>query len=288
MSQHTRGRHRAPSRLSSSVTTTARVSAAVAVSGGLIAAVTAPANATEAVGTLAMAKAAKQEPSKRTPSVPAAGSAVAHGVVQHGRVQLPAQEQARDLVRPTPRPAPEASGYQAQDSDRDAPQRSERPSRSSQRTNASSDRSSAPSSDRSSRSSSSSDDTSSGSTSSSGGSSDSSSTASSSNVVSIAKKYIGTPYKYGGSTPAGFDCSGFTGHVYQQVGISLPRSARAQQAAATRISTPRPGDLVFYNFPATHVMIYVGNGLVIDSPSPGKTVQVHKMWGSNISYGRVS
>ena len=55
-------------------------------------------------------------------------------------------------------------------------------------------------------------------------------------------------YSYGGTSPAGFDCSGFTAYVFRQVGISLPRTAEQQRQAVTRVSNPQPGDLVFFGF----------------------------------------
>lgn len=109
---------------------------------------------------------------------------------------------------------------------------------------------------------------------------------STSNVVSIAKRYIGVPYVWGGSTPRGFDCSGFTSYVYRQAGHSLPRTAATQARFVKRISNPRPGDLVFNGFPAYHVGIYVGGGKMIDSAHPGTRVSVHSTWGS-VYYGRV-
>lgn len=115
------------------------------------------------------------------------------------------------------------------------------------------------------------------------------STTNSSKAGQIAAKYIGTPYKYGGSTPSeGFDCSGLTSYVFNQLGKSLPRSARAQQAAVTRVSSPQPGDLVFYGYPAHHVGIYIGGGKMIDAPKPGMTVQKRDVYQPEVSsYGRV-
>lgn len=104
-------------------------------------------------------------------------------------------------------------------------------------------------------------------------------------VLAIAARYLGTPYVYGGATPAGFDCSGFTMYVFAQVGISLPRSAAAQQAAATPVSSPQPGDLVFFGYPAYHVGIYAGNGMMYDSPRTGLSVSLRSIWGG-ASYGR--
>ncbi|MDE9364206.1 NlpC/P60 family protein [Luteipulveratus sp. YIM 133132] len=100
-------------------------------------------------------------------------------------------------------------------------------------------------------------------------------------VLEIAKRYIGVDYVYGGTTPDGFDCSGFTSYVFRQVGIDLNRTARTQQTQGYRVSEPRPGDLVFTDYPATHVAIYVGDGMVIDSPKPGGEVNIHKNWSGN-------
>lgn len=110
--------------------------------------------------------------------------------------------------------------------------------------------------------------------------------AAASGVLAVARSLFGIYYVYGGSTPAGFDCSGFTQYVFNKVGISLPRTAAAQQSAATRISNPQPGDLVFFGSPAYHVGIYAGGGMMYDSPTTGKTTGAHKIWSSNVSYGR--
>lgn len=300
MSQHTpRGRHRAPSRLSSAVSSTARVSAAVAVSGGLVAAVAAPADAATAVGTVVPGAApAAPVAAPAAPVAPVAappvGSVAASGAIAHGRVTLPRIEFADDLIIVKKARKSETKSEPKRDfrSERSAqPQRTERKKRertehshatSTPERRTTTDRDEAPT-----RTTSRSTERPEAPKTEPAPAPTAPASSKGAQVVEIAKRYIGTPYVYGGSTPSGFDCSGFTSYVYRQIGIELPRTARAQQAFATRTSSPRPGDLVFYNYPATHVMIYVGNGLVIDSPSPGKTVQVHKMWGSNISYGRV-
>jgi len=109
---------------------------------------------------------------------------------------------------------------------------------------------------------------------------------SASGIVGIAQSFFGVPYVYGGSSPSGFDCSGFTSYVYRQAGISIPRTASQQQAAATRVSNPQPGDLVFFGYPAYHVGIYVSPGRMIDAQRPGTVVGNHSIWTRPSGYGR--
>ncbi|EWT05759.1 NLP/P60 protein [Intrasporangium chromatireducens Q5-1] len=108
-----------------------------------------------------------------------------------------------------------------------------------------------------------------------------------SGIVGIAQSMFGVPYAYGGTSPSGFDCSGFTSWVYRQAGISIPRTASAQQSAATRVSSPQPGDLVFFGYPAYHVGIYVSPGRMIDAQRPGTTVGNHSIWTTPSGYGRM-
>lgn len=111
--------------------------------------------------------------------------------------------------------------------------------------------------------------------------------AAASGVIAVAQSLSGIYYRWGGTSPStGFDCSGFTSYVFAKVGISLPRTAEAQRQAATRISNPQPGDLVFFGAPAYHVGIYAGGGMMYDSPTTGKTSGLHKIWSGNVSYGR--
>lgn len=99
-------------------------------------------------------------------------------------------------------------------------------------------------------------------------------------VVDIAKKYLGVPYRWAGTSPTtGFDCSGFTLYVYRQVGVSLPHSSRAQINSGQRVSKDQlmPGDLVFFGSPIHHVGIYVGGGQYIHSPHTGSSVKIDSM-----------
>jgi cell wall-associated NlpC family hydrolase len=109
-------------------------------------------------------------------------------------------------------------------------------------------------------------------------------------IERIAARYYGVPYVWGGNTPSGFDCSGFTRYVYAKFGVALPRVSRAQFAYTRRISqsSARPGDLVFYGSPVHHVAIYVGNGYMIDAPRRGKVVSKRKIYYSETPmFGRI-
>ena len=105
-------------------------------------------------------------------------------------------------------------------------------------------------------------------------------------VLGIAAGFAGTPYVYGGTTPSGFDCSGFTQYVFGQIGINLPRTAEQQRQFATPVSVPQPGDLVFFGAPAYHLGIYAGNGKMWDSPHTGSSVGLRSVY-SGTTYGRV-
>ena len=110
--------------------------------------------------------------------------------------------------------------------------------------------------------------------------------ASGSAVIEIASRYVGVPYVYGGTTPNGFDCSGFTSYVYAQLGIDLPRSSGAQRGMGTVIprSQAKPGDLIWS---PGHVAIYAGGNTQIDAPRPGKSVQFRSIWQSNPTFIRL-
>ncbi len=132
-----------------------------------------------------------------------------------------------------------------------------------------------------------SDSSSSRSTSRSSTSSYSSSSYSSGGIVGQAQRYLGIMYRWGGSTPSGFDCSGYTQYVYGAAGISIPRTTQAQQQATYRVSDPRPGDLVFWGSPAYHVAIYAGDGMIYDSGKPGLPSQKRNMFSGSKSFGRI-
>lgn len=84
-------------------------------------------------------------------------------------------------------------------------------------------------------------------------------------LVSYALQYQGAPYMYGGNTPAGWDCSGFTQYVYARFGIHLPHPSGMQATVGTPVTDPQPGDLMAN---AGHAGIYIGNGLMIHAMNP--------------------
>jgi len=119
-----------------------------------------------------------------------------------------------------------------------------------------------------------------------------------SDLVLSAMNFLGVPYRRGGTTEAGFDCSGFTRHIFElSVGLVLPRRA-AEQAKApgllpVRRDELKPGDLVFFNtlrHAFSHVGIYVGEGKFIHAPRSGSEVRVEDMreayWAKRFNGGR--
>ena len=95
-------------------------------------------------------------------------------------------------------------------------------------------------------------------------------------LVSYAKQFIGTPYKSGGTTIAGFDCSGFTMHIYKHFNITLPRIAKEQTSKGTAVTKAnlKSGDLVFFGKPIYHVGMYIGDGKLVHSPKPGSSIKI--------------
>ncbi len=110
-------------------------------------------------------------------------------------------------------------------------------------------------------------------------------------VIGIANNYQGVPYVYGGSTPHGFDCSGYTQYVFGQMGLDIPRVAASQAnwAQAVSHSNARAGDLVFFHSASGyvyHVGIYAGNGKMWHAPHPGTAVRLANLYSGRVTFGR--
>ena len=300
---HNVGRHRAPGRynpvaefgqvVSQAGTPLAKGSAVVAASGGLIAAIAIPAQAANSAPEVDAAPASSVETvATAAVTAPSATSSSTKAVTGFGKIEVepvakptgptPAQlraraererqaEEAAERQREQEQAAAEreqeqqeqAEETQAQEQEQEQePERTESsaPSRSQERqAPAEAETQSAPAP----------------------------SSSNASGVIAIAKQYIGTPYVYGGSTPSGFDCSGFTQYVFAKAGKSLPRVTTAQQAAATPVSNPQPGDLVFFGSPSYHMGIYLGDGMMIDAPRTGSSVSIRPVFDGVSGYGRV-
>jgi len=111
-------------------------------------------------------------------------------------------------------------------------------------------------------------------------------------VLAVASRYIGVAYRYGGTSPVAWDCSGATKYIFAQVGIDLPRTANQQMLASTRIarSQAQPGDLVFFTSggSAYHVGIFAGGNLMYDAGRTGTSFSKREIWTSTVSFGRVA
>jgi len=115
-------------------------------------------------------------------------------------------------------------------------------------------------------------------------------------IIGNGSKYVGTPYKWGGTNPkSGLDCSGFTQLVSRESGVSIPRTAATQYAwfkakgYTVSAKNAQAGDLIYYRSShGWHTGIYLGNGKMLDSPHTGSTVGVHNVWSSGIvGFGRL-
>ena len=97
-------------------------------------------------------------------------------------------------------------------------------------------------------------------------------------AVSIARRQLGVPYRWGGASPTGFDCSGLVMWVYGRLGIPLPHNAAALYSTGQPVSLShlRPGDLVFFHG-LGHVGIYVGQGRMIHAPQTGERVEIEAL-----------
>lgn len=95
-------------------------------------------------------------------------------------------------------------------------------------------------------------------------------------AVTVAKRLLGSPYRYGGATPKGFDCSGLVHYAFTHSGYRMPRTTTAQFESTFAVDTKRlqAGDLLFFKIEGkvSHVGIYVGNNRFIHAPSSGKRV----------------
>lgn len=109
-------------------------------------------------------------------------------------------------------------------------------------------------------------------------------------IAGNAAKYLGVPYVYAGTSPAGFDCSGLIYYAAKEAGISLPRTSQAQSTLGSYVSVSdlQAGDLVFWGGvgSAYHVGVYIGNGQYIHAPEPGQNVTVQSVAYFAPSFGR--
>lgn len=118
-----------------------------------------------------------------------------------------------------------------------------------------------------------------------------------SKVLQVAQKYLGVPYRFGGTTPSGFDCSGYIYYVYKEAGLDLGsrKTAAGYAALTTTVTNPQVGDLVFFQGTysgmqgrISHVGIYLGNGKFLSALSKGIGVSDLKYWkDSFVRYGRL-
>src|SRR2546423_13402682 len=110
-----------------------------------------------------------------------------------------------------------------------------------------------------------------------------------------ALKMVGAPYRYGGASPKGFDCSGLVQYSFRQAGVTLPHQTEQQRRLGKRVAVSelRPGDLVFFDQQGKkngHVAIYVGKGEIVHAPSSGKRVRRDRLgspyWRKHFSEAR--
>jgi peptidoglycan DL-endopeptidase CwlO len=110
-------------------------------------------------------------------------------------------------------------------------------------------------------------------------------------VVADARKYLGVPYVWGGTDPkSGLDCSGLVQRVYKDLGIDLPRVSRDQATAGQPVSgmdQAKPGDLLAFNSPVSHIAIYIGDGKMIHAPQPGEKVRIQDVYDTPTAIRRI-
>lgn len=306
MTSRSMGRHRAPSRdtavptqlampqmprphLSGAAGPVAKAGAVIAVSGGLVASLGLQANA----ATITTVPAASMSASSSSVATSTTASGAPRlGAVQLGAVQLGALQfgeigfTAAVTPKPKPKATPRAKTTRARvaHTTRPFPQRSSRSTtRSAVSTTGEATTGEATTTEATTTEAA--DSVTSASSSVKAGAPGSGGFGAS--VLAIAARYAGIDYRYGGTTPAGFDCSGYTSYVLAQVGIDLPRTSGAQRAGSTRISRSEAvaGDLVFM---PGHVGIYAGNGYMWDAPRAGKNVQLRRIYSTTFAVGRIA
>lgn len=115
-------------------------------------------------------------------------------------------------------------------------------------------------------------------------------TAAAQTAINTALSKLGDPYVWGGTGPDQFDCSGLMVYSYAKAGVSLPRTAASQQAAGVAVpsSSWQPGDLLFEGSPAYHVVMYLGNGKVVQAPTSGDVVKVSPVPNNIVNARRVA
>lgn len=101
-------------------------------------------------------------------------------------------------------------------------------------------------------------------------------------VCDLAKSYLGTPYRWGGTTPKAFDCSGFVRFLYAKLGVNLPRTARQQYKVGEKVTGAllQAGDLIFFDMMkgyVSHVGMYLGGGLFIHASNPHSGVKIDRL-----------
>ena len=99
------------------------------------------------------------------------------------------------------------------------------------------------------------------------------------NASEIAATMVGKPYRYGGNSPRGFDCSGLVYYSYRRAGLDVPRSTQSQRGRSQKVALARltRGDLLFFNQEgkhSSHVGIYLGSDRFVHAPSSGKQVRI--------------
>jgi hypothetical protein len=111
-------------------------------------------------------------------------------------------------------------------------------------------------------------------------------------IVAAARRYLGVPYVWGGTDPAtGLDCSGFVQQVFGDLGIELPRVSRDQAQVGQPVGSlaeARPGDLLAFNSPVSHVAIYLGDGKMIHAAGRGKDVRITDVYETPTAIRRLT